>query len=130
MIVDASAVLAILLDEPDRDVFARALTATTEDCVISPVNFLECCLKLDGEADRARSDRFEESLVLFGISVAEVTPEQARIARDAYRKFGKGRHPARLNMGDCFAYALAKSRGEPLLFKGNDFHHTDVEAAV
>jgi len=61
--------------------------------------------------------------------VESVTPQQARIARQAYRDFGKGRHKARLNLGDCFAYALAKEMHEPLLFKGRDFHHTDIEAA-
>jgi ribonuclease VapC len=65
-----------------------------------------------------------------GVKVVPVTAEQAGLAREAYRKYGKGNHPAKLNLGDCFAYALAKARGEPLLFKGHDFRRTDVEPAI
>jgi ribonuclease VapC len=128
MIVDASALLAILLREPERPRF-RELIALAAEPVISPVNFVEAAIRADalGEEERLGLDRL---LQISGIAIVQVTGEQAQLARDAYRKFGKGNHPARLNLGDCFAYALAKARNEPLLFKGDDFRLTDVEAAL
>ena len=92
---------------------------------ISSVNWLECAIELDNAAPAAalELDAFLEET---GIVVAPATPSQARAARLAYRRFGKGRHPARLNLGDCFAYALARETGEPLLCKGNDFAATDL----
>ncbi len=128
MIIDASALLAILLREPERPRF-RQLIAQAIDPVISPVNFLEAAVRADaiGEAESKGLDRLIETS---GIAIVQVTPEQAYLAREAYKRFGKGNHPAKLNLGDCFAYALAKARGEPLLFKGDDFRLTDVEAAV
>ena len=128
MIVDASALLAILLREPERPRF-RELIALAAEPVISPVNFVEAAVRADalGEAESLGLDRL---LQISGIAIVQVTPEQAHLARQAYRKFGKGNHPAKLNLGDCFAYALAKARNEPLLFKGDDFRLTDVEAAL
>jgi ribonuclease VapC len=128
MIVDASALLAILLREPERPRF-RELIALAAEPVISPMNFVEAAIRADalGEEERLGLDRL---LQISGIAIVQVTGEQAQLARDAYRKFGKGNHPARLNLGDCFAYALAKARNEPLLFKGDDFRLTDVEAAL
>ena len=128
MIVDASALLAILLREPERPRF-RELIALAPEAVISPVNLVEAAVRADalGEAEGLGLDRL---LQISGIAIVPVTAEQAQLARDAYRKFGKGNHPARLNLGDCFAYALAKARNEPLLYKGDDFRLTDVEAAL
>lgn len=128
MIVDASALLAVLLREPETEAF-REVIAATPDLVMSPVNFLEAAIRADalGEAVAGGLDALMEA---GGISITQVTPEQARLAREAYRRFGRGNHPAKLNLGDCFAYALSKARGEPLLFKGNDFRLTDVEAAL
>jgi ribonuclease VapC len=130
MIVDASAILAILLDEPDGHALSETLLASDERHAMSPVNYLEASIKVDSPQHRAKSDDLDPLLKVHDISIAFVTPEQAMIAREAYRKYGKGNHEARLNLGDCFAYALAKARGEPLLYKGDDFRHTDVEPAL
>ena len=130
MIVDSSALLAILRGEPEAHVCLVALDAA-EDAKISAANYLETAIVVDSNRDAVLSRRFDDLLKTAGITIDSVTPEQARIARDAYRYFGKGSgHPAQLNFGDCFAYALAKQAGQPLLFKGNDFIHTDIEAAL
>ncbi len=129
MIVDASALLAILLDEPDADRFSHAIADELEDLLISPVNFVEAAIRADKRGEET-ANALDEIMRVSGIEVAAVSIHQTRLAREAYQKFGKGNHPARLNLGDCFAYALAKARGEPLLFKGDDFRLTDVEAAV
>jgi ribonuclease VapC len=128
VIVDASALLAILLREPERMQF-RKMIAVAKEPVMSPINFVEAAIRADGlgQSESAGLDRLIE---VSGIKVVPVTAEQAGLAREAYQKYGKGNHPAKLNLGDCFAYALAKARGEPLLFKGNDFRLTDVEPAV
>jgi ribonuclease VapC len=130
MIVDASVILSILFEEPDRRRYSDALMNYTGDAVISPVNYLELALKLDRRNTPELSAAIDPLLDKLGIRLVSVEPEQARLAREAYQTFGKGNHKAKLNLGDCFAYALAKTRGEPLLFKGDDFRHTDVEAAV
>jgi ribonuclease VapC len=124
MIVDSSAVLAVFFAEPEAAGIAELL-ATPGPKRISAVNWLECAIKLDNVAPAAalELDAFLEET---GIVVVPATPAQARAARLAYRRFGKGRHPARLNLGDCFAYALARETGEPLLCKGNDFAATDL----
>lgn len=128
MIVDASALLAILLREPERAPF-RLRIAQAPEPVMSPFNYLEAATRVDklGEPFSRALDNVMEEL---GIKLLPATPEQAKLAREAYRRFGKGNHEARLNLGDCFAYALAKARSEPLLFKGDDFRLTDVEAAL
>lgn len=129
MIVDASALLAILLDEPDADEFNRAISDELEDLLISPVNFVEAAIRADKEGTET-SRALDEIMRVSGIKVAAVTIHQTRLAREAYARYGKGNHGARLNLGDCFAYALARARGEKLLFKGEDFRSTDVEAAL
>ena len=130
MIVDSSALLAILRNEPE----ARACSLAIEGAAVrrlSSANFVEAAVVVDGSRNPVLSRRFDDLLTEAGIVIEPVTPEQARIAREAYRDFGKGSgHPARLNFGDCFAYALAKATGEPLLFKGADFTHTDVKRAA
>lgn len=94
---------------------------------MSAVNFVESAVVIDASRDPIASGRFDELIKQANISVESVTREQAHIARDAYRDFGRGSgHAAKLNFGDCFAYALAKTVSEPLLFKGNDFALTDV----
>jgi ribonuclease VapC len=95
---------------------------------ISAVSFVESAIVIDCGRDPVASRRFDDFFREAQIVVESVTREQAKIAREAYRDFGKGRHRAGLNFGDCFAYALAKVKGEPLLFKGDDFRHTDVES--
>lgn len=126
MIVDTSALIAILRDESDAPVHAKAIEAATIRR-ISAANFVEAAAVIDGSRDPIASRRFDDLILEARIKIEPVTEDQARIARAAYRDFGKGSgHPARLNFGDCFAYALARSMGEPLLFKGDDFTHTDI----
>ena len=126
MIIDTSAIIAVLRGEPDASTFARAIADATIRRV-STVNFVESAVVIDASKDPIASRRFDEFVKEANISVEPVTADQAQIARAAYRDFGRGSgHPAKLNFGDCFAYALAKSFGEPLLFKGSDFAHTDI----
>ncbi len=130
MILDTSAVIAILRNEPEARRFAEAIEAAVERR-ISAVNYVEAAVVIDGSRDPVASRKFDDLVREAELSIEPVTLEQARLAREAYRDFGRGsRHPAGLNFGDCFAYALAKDRSEPLLFKGKDFPHTDVESAV
>jgi ribonuclease VapC len=127
VIVDTSALIAILRDEPEAKIFAEAIA--TAACRMSAANFVEAAAVIDAARDPVASRRFDELLAAAQITIDPVTETQAWIAREAYRDFGKGSgHPAQLNFGDCFAYALAKESGEPLLFKGGDFHHTDIAA--
>jgi ribonuclease VapC len=130
MIVDTSALVAILLKEPEAPEFAAALEVA--DIVrLSAGSYLELGMVVDKRRSPALSRRVDEILEESAVVIEPVTPEQARVAREAYRDFGKGSgHPARLNFGDCFAYALAKAKAEPLLFKGDDFRHTDVRRAI
>ncbi len=126
MIVDTSAVLAILRDELEAEAFAGAIEAARQ-CRISAANFLEAAIVVDGGRDPIASRRFDDFVRESSLVIEPVTEEQARIAREAYRDFGRGSgHPAQLNFGDCFAYALARVAGEPLLFKGGDFARTDI----
>jgi len=128
MIVDTSVIIAILLDEPDANAFAVALNAA-DVRRLSAASYVEAGLVTDSNRDVLLSNQLDSLLRRSFINLEPVTVEQARIARDAYRIFGKGRHRAGLNFGNCFAYALAKDKGEPLLFKGDDFRRTDVELA-
>jgi ribonuclease VapC len=130
MIVDTSAIIAVLKEEPDAPRFQRALTISNEPKRISAANYLESAIVVDANRNPLLSRRLDELIVQTEIMAEPVTLEQADIARAAYRDFGKGSgHPAQLNFGDCFAYALAKSMREPLLFKGDDFSQTDVAIA-
>jgi ribonuclease VapC len=130
MIVDTSAVIAILKEEQDAPRFLRAVAISTQPKRMSAANYLEAGIVVDANRNPLLSRRLDDLIVQTEIEVEAVTPQQADIARAAYRDFGKGSgHPARLNFGDCFAYALAKSMREPLLFKGDDFSHTDVAIA-
>jgi|SRR5277367_1849651 len=128
MIVDSSAIIAILQDEPDAKTFAAALMRDTARRM-SIVTWVEAAIVTDGNRNPVLSRRFDDLLRDIHMRVETVTPRQAEIARQAYRDFGKGRHKAGLNFGDCFSYALAKEMDEPLLFKGTDFARTDVEVA-
>ena len=130
MIIDSSALVAIFRMEPEADAFTQAI-GEDESPRISAANYLETAIVIDRDPNvlaRHRFDKFMESDVL---TVEPVTLQQVEIARAAYRDFGRGSgHPARLNFGDCFAYALATSAREPLLYKGDDFGHTDIRSAV
>lgn len=129
MIIDASAIIAILRDEPDARLYAHAIADATSRHV-SAVNFVESAVVIDGSRDPIATRRFDEFVTQANIAIEPVTERQAQIARAAYRDFGKGSgHSAKLNFGDCFAYALAKDLGQGLLFKGDDFAHTDITPA-
>ena len=130
MIIDTSAVIAILRSESDAPVYTEAIEQA-EICRISAASFLEAALVIDSGRDPIASRRFDQFVSEAEVSIEPVTAEHARIAREAFRDFGRGSgHPARLNFGDCFSYALAKAMNEPLLFKGNDFTRTDVPSAL
>jgi len=128
VILDSSAIIAILRAEPEAPDFARAVISA-EARRVSAVSYVEAAVVIDSGKNAVASRRFDEFFRVSRIAVEAVTPRQAEIARQAYRDFGKGRHKAGLNFGDCFAYALAREMDEPLLFKGNDFRLTDVESA-
>lgn len=129
MILDTSALVAILRDEPEAPAFVRAIERA-ETRRLSAVSFVEAAAVIDSAREPVASRRFDELVQTADLTIEAVTEEQARIAREAYRDFGRGSgHPARLNFGDCFSYALARAIGEPLLFKGDDFAHTDVARA-
>ena len=130
MIVDSSALVAILRDEPDAALYTTAIENAWQ-CRISAATFLEAAIVIDGTRDPVASRRLDDLLRTANIAIEPVTAQHAHIARQASRDYGRGSgHPARLNFGDCFAYALARETGEPLLFKGNDFRHTDIAPAI
>jgi ribonuclease VapC len=129
VIIDTSALVAILRDEPDAERYASAIEGA-DATRISAMTYVELGAVIDRARDAVASRRVDELLEVGRITIEPVTVEQARTAREAYRDFGKGSgHPAGLNLGDCFSYALAKTMGEPLLFKGSDFAQTDVRPA-
>lgn len=126
MIIDSSALIAILRNEPSAAVCAAAIECH-EPRRISAATFIEIAAVIDRSRDPVASRRLDDLLETARISIEPVTERQARIAREAYRDFGKGSgHAARLNFGDCFSYALARDLGEPLLFVDDDFAHTDI----
>ena len=128
MIVDTSVIVAIIRGEPDARDFASLLESADALLRMSAASFFEAAIVIDGSRDPILSRRRDEVIADAEMSIEPVTERQVRIAREAYRDFGTGSgHAAGLNFGDCFAYALAKDKGEPLLFKGNDFAHTDVD---
>ena len=128
MIVDSSTIIAILRNEADAAAIAEALQRAPI-LRISAVTFVEAAVVADNDRNPLLSRRFDNLIRDAQMLVEPISARQAEIARQAYRDFGKGHHKAGLNLGDCFAYALAKEMDEPLLFKGNDFSRTDVEAA-
>jgi ribonuclease VapC len=129
MVVDTSALVAILLGEPDAGIFEQALV-TAPVRLLSAVSRVELSFVIEGRKGEAGRADLELLLQEAGIEVVAVTPQQAGFAIDAFRRFGKGRHQAGLNIGDCFSYALARASGEKLLFKGDDFARTDIPSAV
>ncbi|MCA9918239.1 MAG: type II toxin-antitoxin system VapC family toxin [Anaerolineales bacterium] len=129
MVIDSSAILALLMNEPEAEQLAIAIDQAAIRRM-SVANFLEASIVIEARHGLAGGSKLDELIEKAHISMEPVTVEQAEIARIAYRAFGKGRHPAGLNFGDCFAYALAKTQNEPLLFKGDDFTKTDIQIAV
>jgi ribonuclease VapC len=129
MILDTSALAAILFGEPEAARYTQ-LIHDTDRCLISAANFVELAIVIEGQIGPDAGRQCDVFLRRAGILIEPVTVEQAHLARQAFLDFGKGRHAAGLNFGDCFAYALAKVSGEPLLFKGQDFSKTDIKAAV
>jgi ribonuclease VapC len=127
VIIDTSAVLAILFQEADAPQYAQAI-AMAQVCRMSAANYLEAALNVDHHGDREASRQLDVFIERAQVHIEAVTFEQVRIARQAYLDYGKGHHPAGLNFGDVFAYALSKSTGEPLLYKGGDFGQTDIAA--
>lgn len=127
IVIDTSAIVAIFLGEPEAESLALAI-ASDPAPLLSAASFVEASMVLLGRTVSAET-WLDDFVTVSGITIEPVTHEHARIARDAYFRFGKGRHPAGLNFGDCFAYALAKAVGAPLLFKGNDFGQTDIALA-
>ena len=126
MIIDTSALVAILSDEPEAEAFVEAIRSSLHRR-LSAGNYVELGIVVDRRRDPIASRRVDELLGRLSVVIEPVTESQAQIARDAYRDFGKGSgHAAGLNFGDCFAYALARELDEPLLFKGDDFRHTDI----
>ncbi len=126
MVIDTSALLAIFLAEPERSIFLNLILAT-ESRLISAPNALETGMVLEARRGEAAGREFDLFQVRAGLEIVAFDGDQLDLARSAWRRFGKGRHPAGLNFGDCFAYALARTTGEPLLAKGADFAKTDIE---
>ncbi|MDR0416959.1 MAG: type II toxin-antitoxin system VapC family toxin [Propionibacteriaceae bacterium] len=130
MIVDTSAVVAILEGEPGHEALARAILADPEP-KMSAATAVELYAVADRRGQPAQSRRVDALLAALRLRIVSFDQAQAALAREAYRDFGKGSgHPARLNLGDCFSYALAAHTGEPLLFTGGDFAHTDLQPAL
>lgn len=129
MILDSSALLAVLNRESDAELFQDAIL-TASPCRMSVANLLETSIVVEGRGGAEAGRELDAFVEQAEIESAPVTTEQLEAARQAWRRFGKGRHPAALNYGDCFAYALARVSGEPLLYKGDDFARTDIPAAL
>ena len=125
MVIDTSALVAILLQEPGADRIAAAIEAGSPR-MLSAASLQEASIVVESRKGEAGGRELDLLIYRAGIEVIAVDPDQAELARAAWRQFGKGRHPARLNYGDCFAYALAKQRGLPLLYRGDDFARTDI----
>jgi ribonuclease VapC len=127
LIVETSALVAIVRGEPDGELLFDKICDCKGARLLSAAGYLEAGIVVDGQNDAAKSASLDAFIAELRIEIAPVTASQAKLARQAYRDFGKGSgHPAKLNFGDCFAYALATERVEPLLFKGEDFSHTGV----
>lgn len=129
MVVDTSAIVAIFQDEPESELFSDLIRGADESH-ISTASVAETLIVLDNRSRTGNSELLRNMLFELGLTIEVVTLTEAWIAGEAYRRFGKGRHPARLNVGDCFSYALAKSYDLPLLYKGNDFSQTDIRSVL
>jgi ribonuclease VapC len=131
VIIDTSVIIAIMKNEADAEDYRQRLAMRDDSAKISAASYLEAAIVVDRAEKAILSERLDQLLAEEKIDIVPFTAAQSRIARAAYRQYGKGSsHPAQLNFGDCFAYALAKDSGEALLFKGDDFSRTDVVAAL
>jgi ribonuclease VapC len=128
MILDTSAIIAILFNEDDAEIYAQAITLA-DSCRLSAATFVETAIVVEAQTKNNGGRQLDAFIRRAGITIEPVTEEQAHIARQAFIDFGKGRHPAGLNYGDCFSYALAKATRDPLLFKSKDFAKTDLSTA-
>jgi ribonuclease VapC len=129
MVIDSSALLAIMAGEPERRAFIEAITAADSRLVAAP-SMLETSMVVLSRSGESRLQDLRDFCARGAVETVPFGPEHVELALDALRRYGKGRHPAGLNFGDCFSYALAKATGEPLLFKGEDFSMTDIKQAV
>jgi ribonuclease VapC len=129
MIVDTSAIIAILAKEPDAESYIQAISSASQ-CRMSGGSFIELSIVIETQFSPEVLQQCDALFRRVGIVIEPVTENLAYIARQAFHDYGKGRHPAGLNFGDCFAYSLSKHLGEPLLFKGRDFKKTDVACAI
>jgi len=129
MVIDTAALIAILFGEPEALSFTRVLAGETLK-LISSFNALETGIVVEARKGEAGGREFDLLMHRAQIEIVAMNADQAELARAAWRKYGKGNHPAGLNIGDCCAYALAKYSGEPLLFKGDDFSQTDIQSAI
>lgn len=129
MIVDSSALVAILLQEPDAEDYAEALL-DGDEAFMSAATWLEVAIVAETRKHQNPQPELDAFIQSVGIEIVDLTVAHAAVAREAFARYGKGRHKAGLNFGDCFAYALAKATGQPLLYKGDDFKHTDIVSAL
>ena len=129
MIIDTSAVIAVLFDERDAAIYANAI-AKADACRMSAATFVEVSIVVEAQTKSSGSAQLDAFMRRAGITIEPVTEEHAHLARQAFTDFGKGRHRAGLNFGDCFSYALAREKREPILYKGDDFVHTDLRSAL
>lgn len=129
MILDSSALVAILFKEPEAERLAATIRDTDTTAIAAPT-LLETAIVAEGRTLPGMAEKLDALMGAIHPEIVPFTAEHASLAREAWRRFGKGRHKAGLNLGDCFSYALAKERGQPLLFKGEDFAATDIEPAI
>lgn len=128
MVIDTSALLAILLGEPEAATFSRAIAGDAKR-LVSSLSALEAAIVIHSRKGPVGIRELDLLLHSVSATIVSLDADQVLLARSAYEKYGKGYHPAALNLGDCCSYALSRSSGEPLLFKGNDFSQTDVAVA-
>jgi ribonuclease VapC len=126
MVIDTSAIIAILLGEPEAERISQAILDDPKR-LMSTFSLLECALVIEGRKGEAGGRELDLLLHRLQVEIVSMNPDQSQIAREAWRHFGKGRHPASLNIGDCCSYALASYASESLLFKGNDFNQSDID---
>ncbi|WP_429811238.1 type II toxin-antitoxin system VapC family toxin [Ensifer sp. B1-9] len=128
MVIDTSAIVAIAFNEPEAETYEQKVVDAPRR-FISAATVLELAIVIEARLGEAGAAELDLWLYKANVEIVAVDAEQIAVARRAWRSYGKGRHPAGLNYGDCFSYALAKTRSEPLLYKGDDFSRTDIEAA-